>query len=53
MTVNYGDIIETVRDERGTVIGFDETGYVVVRLSDESVLWVNPRHIDLVQHAED
>jgi len=53
MEINYGDTIETVRDERGTVIGFDECGYIIVRISENSVLYVNPRHVDLVQTAED
>jgi len=53
MEINYGDTIETVRDERGTVIGFDECGYIIVRIDANSVLYVNPRHVDLVQTAED
>jgi len=53
MNITYGDIVETVRDERGTVVGFDETGYIIVRLDDQSMLWVNPRHVDLVEHAVD
>ena len=53
MEINYGDTIETIRDERGTVIGFDETGYIIVRIDANSIAYINPKHVDLVQHAED
>ena len=53
MEINYGDTIETIRDERGIVIGFDETGYIIVRIDANSIAYINPKHVDLVQHAED
>lgn len=53
MELNYGDIIETVRDERGTVIGFDEIGYVIVRIAENSIAYINPKHIDLVENNQD
>jgi hypothetical protein len=53
MELNYGDIVETVRDERGTVIGFDEVGYVILRLDEHSTAYINPKHIDLVERSQD
>jgi len=53
MELNYGDIVETVRGERGPVIGFDEVGYVIVRVDDQSIAWINPKHIDLVERSQD
>jgi hypothetical protein len=53
MEINYGDTIETIRDERGIVIGFDDTGYIIVRIDANSIAYINPNHVDLVQHTED
>lgn len=52
MDISYGDIVETIRDERGIVIGFEDD-MVIVRFDDGSRGYIQRRNIACVIHNQD